>query len=384
MDAELPKGISSYEVATIRLKRLSMKRPPGWTTNRLAVTIQTDADTMVLPYDAQGDLGNRPKSGRASMSSMRSVTSVSSEAEQTADPALRPEVLDWRLEERKSLKVIAVEYRHSCFLLFRFVRRSGRLKKDVHLGMACLRLQDVPDNSTCHRVIPVYDTSDVNKACDLALDRESALMKGQADPQGESPMLDITFNLFAGISRAHRKLTKRDKRLAHVYEAWQTAQDIGGREEFLGSRDRSKQVENIWKGRNPNQGHSNDRDDGNDEGASSEDDDHETDADETTDSEASGVSGGAGQHEDAEIAERELGELEGYDEPTSAFGKWMEHNRLLGRQHKGLMQNKFMRNLKTGKDKVQRNLLGTKATAKRERRPHGADVTVEYEGISKL
>lgn len=236
MDAELPKGISSYEVATIRLKKLSMKRPPGWTTNRLAVTVKTDADTMVIPYDAQGDLGRQTSSGRASMSSMRSVASVSSAAEQTADPALRPEYLDWRLEERKSLKVIAVEYRHSCFLLFRFVRRSGRLKKDVHLGMACLRLQDVPDNSTCHRTIPVYDTSDVNKACDLALDRESALMKGQADPQGDSPMLDITFNLFAGISRAHRSLTKRDKRLAHVYEAWQSAQDIGGREEFLGSK----------------------------------------------------------------------------------------------------------------------------------------------------
>jgi len=118
-------------------------------------------------------------------------------------------------------------------------------------------------------------------------------------------------------------------------------------------------------------------------GTSSEDEAADTDDDETK-STASGASGGAGQHEDAEIAEQELGELEGYDEPTSAFGKWMEHNRLLGRQHKGLMQNKFMRNLKTGKDKVQTKVLSRKAQAKRERRPHGADIDVEEEGISKL
>lgn len=389
VDAQLPHGISSYEVATIRLNSLSLKRPPGWSTNKLSVIVETDSDSKTISYDTDAAPAKRRQSlGRKSISSTHSVASMNTVLDQASDPTLKPEILDWRLEDRGVVNALPVEYRHSCFLLFRFMRRSGRLKKDIYLGMACIRLQDIPDNSACRRTVPIYDTDDINQVCDLALNRAAALERNEEDPQKDLPMVNIGFNLFAGISRAHRKLAKRDKRLAHVYEAWQAAQDVGGREEFRGARGRTKQVENIWQGRGPQQGHSASRDvagDGSDLGShdeiSSDEDDKD---DDTSGRSADGKIANPGQYEDAEVAPADLGEMDDYDEPTSAFGKWLEHNRLLGRQHKGLMQNKLMRNLKFGKDKVQSKVLGGQARATRKKRPHGADIDMEMEGISKI
>ncbi|KAG7562247.1 hypothetical protein FFLO_02333 [Filobasidium floriforme] len=333
VDAQLPHGISSYEVATIRLNSLSMKRPPGWSTNKLSVIVETDSDSKTISYDTDAAPAKRRQSlGRKSISSTHSVASMNTVLDQASDPTLKPEILDWRLEDRGVVNALPVEYRHSCFLLFRFMRRSGRLKKDIYLGMACIRLQDIPDNSACRRTVPIYNTDDINQVCDLALNRAAALERNEEDPQKDLPMVNIGFNLFAGISRAHRKLAKRDKRLAHVYEAWQAAQDD----------------------------------------------------DDTSGRSADGKIANPGQYEDAEVAPADLGEMDDYDEPTSAFGKWLEHNRLLGRQHKGLMQNKLMRNLKFGKDKVQSKVLGGQARATRKKRPHGADIDMEMEGISKI
>lgn len=364
-----------------------MKRPPGWSTHKLAVTVHTDADTKTIAYETDAAPAKRRQSmGRRSISSTHSVVSTNTVLDKASDPTLKPDVLDWRLQDRGVVNALPVEYRHSCFLVFRFMRRSGRLKKDIYLGMACIRLQDIPDNSKCQRTVPVYETPDINKACDLTLDRVAALERNEEDPQKDLPMVDIGFNLFAGISKAHRKLAKRDKRLAHVYDAWQSAQDVGGRQEFLGASDRTKQVENIWKGRQPEQGQSADRDAGGD-GSDLGSDGSPSDEDEDDDSSQHSTEGkfdNAGQREDAEVAPTGLGEMDDYDEPTSAFGKWMEHNRLLGRQHKGLMQNKLMRNLKFGKDKVQAKVLGGEARATRKKRPHGADIDMEMEGISKL
>ena len=386
VDAQLPHGISSYEVATIRLNSFSMKRPPGWSTNKLAVIVQTDADSKTIPYDTDvTPAKRRQSSGRRSISSTHSVASTNTMPEHASDPTLKPDVLDWRLQDRGVVYAVPVEYRHSCFLVFRFMRRSGRLKKDIYLGMACIRLQEIPDNSTCQRTVPIYETPDINKACDLALDRAAAMERNEEDPQKHLPMVDVSFNLFAGISKAHRKLAKRDKRLAHVYDAWQSAQDVGGRQEFLGANDRKKEVENIWQGRQPEQGQSADRDVGGDGSDLGEDDSSsEEDDDAVSGRSADGKFDNPGQYEDAEVAPAGLGEMDDYDEPTSAFGKWMEHNRLLGRQHKGLMQNKLMRNLKFGKDKVQAKVLGGEARATRKKRPHGADIDIEMEGISKL
>jgi hypothetical protein len=374
VDAKLPSGISSYEVATIRLNRLLLQRPPGWTTYKLQVEIQTDSETRRIPYEENPV--EVPDSARLSISSRKSVGSTRSLTERSSNPTLRPDVLDWKLEDRKHCKVLAVEYRHSCFLVFRFSQRGGKLKKDSHLGLACLRLQDVRDNSVCDRMIPIYETSSINEACDLALDRTAALQREEIDPHHGRPMLHVAFNLYSGISHAHRKLTKRDPRMLHVYQAWQNAEDVGGREEVRGAKQRGKQIAHLWQGDGP-------------ELANDDDLDSESSVSDpgSSDNEFDGQADGtqeAGQHEDAEIAHRELSDADDYEEPTSAFGKWVEHNRMLSRQQKGLMQNTFMRNLQFGKDKVRQKLLSGKAVAKRAHRPHGADIDVEMEGISKI
>lgn len=215
VDAQLPQNVSGYEVATIRLEGIKGRRPSGWTTERLIVEIQSDCGTLELPYDQSIRL--RRSESRDSVSSRRSSTSLRS---QSSSRGLvldtRPENLDWLLPLPAKHRVLAVEYRHSCFLLFRFYQDNGTLQKNLPLGIAVIRLASIADNAIFEADIPIYDTADTNEAVNWALDREASLERGENDPHGHLASIHITFKLFAGISKVHRRLAKGDRRFRHV------------------------------------------------------------------------------------------------------------------------------------------------------------------------
>lgn len=374
VDALLPAGISSFEVATLKLRRIVLKRPPGWSTNRLVVAVQTDSETRYIKYDdGSRHTGSHQRS--ASTSSQHSIRSTKSNAN------VKPEYLDWALKERGYSKVMAVEYRHSCFLVLRFLRQGKTFKKDEHLGVACLRLHHIPDDSLSEMTVPVYDTADMNEACDMALDRERAIMRDEPVPFEDLPQVTVTFNLFAGVSRAHAKLAKRNVRLRHVYEAWQCVDDIGGHDPAFLTHFKRHRVQDV--GVEPEE-------ESDSHGSISSDDEDipGRDGEPARGSKKEPPTDAIAQH-DGEIGAEEdqnmqLDSDEDYGDSSNGFTRWVDHHRALGRQHKGLMQNKFVRTLKFGKDKVTHKVLSTSHKKHLQHRTHGADLNVEMEGISKI
>lgn len=211
---QLPQGISGYEVATIRLDEIDGKRPPGWTTDNLALRVQSDVAQLDIPYN--DGLGLKRSSSRMSFSSRRSSISGKSVRNSIPGEDFRPESLKWKLPDSTKHRFLAVEYRHCCFLTFQFVQETGKLKKDVTLGLAVVRLSHVKDNSTFEAEIPIYDTADINAAVGWALDREAALQRGESDPHAHLALIRVKFKLISGLSRVHGKLARRDKRFLHV------------------------------------------------------------------------------------------------------------------------------------------------------------------------
>ncbi len=220
--------------------------------------MQTDVDGTTVSFPDTGSSADK----RRSRSSLR--LSLSNLPEAPAAPTqVQHEDGDvdwWPTTEPKSL---AVQYRHSCSLLIRFIAKNGKLKKDQVIGMAVLHLSDLPDEAHKTLEIPLYETSDVNEAWELAMDyrmqhytpgQEKAAAAGTAGAGGGTDgtpsrtprtMIKLSLTLEPGISRAHRKLAKRDKRLMHVYEAWKLARDMTTEKELFDERDRSKVARGI-------------------------------------------------------------------------------------------------------------------------------------------
>lgn len=133
------------------------------------------------------------------------------------------QAVDWELP--KPLR-LAVKYRHSCSVLFSVATRHRLTPSKVH-ALAVLRLDDVPDGEETSRMIPVFDTSSVKDA----MKASSAFAASQAQPAAPPPGLPtgvrlvgfirLKFILHPGVSRAHKKLCKRDRKFRSVYMAWE-------------------------------------------------------------------------------------------------------------------------------------------------------------------
>lgn len=276
---------------------------------------------------------------------------------------------------------LAVEYRHSCSLLYKFMEKNGRLKSDTCIGMAVVRLSEVPDNEAWERTIPIYPTADLNEACERAQRRLDALRGGPGeasrDPDAGLPQLRLGLFLHAGVSQAHRKLAKRDRRMQHVYEAWQLAQDVGSRADYSAERERRAAVKSARDGGDPND----DDIDAPDHGDTGE---PLSARSSLTSPRSDSFLGDDTEDDPKSPGSRSQRSFASASSSGSRWRDWREHTQALHRHHQGVMSNKLARSIAQGKDKVQEAVQKARSRGKHAHRGRGADAEVEVEGISKL
>ncbi len=267
--------------------------------------------------------------------------------------------MDWDLETGKG--VLAVQYRHSCFALLRFYYKHGKLRKDEVLGIAALRLCNLPDNEDLDFRLPIYLTDDVNKACDLALDREVAMKDGGKDPQEDLPMVEVDLAFHAGLSRVHEKLTKADKRLQHVYEAWEMAQDLGSKASYEASRSRGNQLSQLVL-----------------------DEDQEAVNEEEGAQVENTLPPGEERAARGDFSIDHLIQAGDQEDDMSFWQKRKEKSKALHRQNKGVMQSKVFRTAKMIGDRLEEKGRKVGDAFKQTKHEHGSDLAVEMEGQSSL
>ncbi len=245
MDLQLPPNISGFELATVEVLRLSTPASfiGGANMKDLAVQLQTDVDGVTVEH-ADGLNGHTRSSSQVSMASMSSKKPRPSRhgSSSSLDLGNSSEAREWWASTPPP-RTLAVQYRHSCSLLLKFVNKPGKLKKDHTLGMSVVHLTDIVDDERVKLRVPVFETEDVNMAWERALDWREAKKRGQVN--SSQSMITITLLLRPGVARVHRRLAKRDKRLMHVYEAWRLAQDVGGEWDLKDERRRGRNVRHI-------------------------------------------------------------------------------------------------------------------------------------------
>ncbi|KAJ9118636.1 hypothetical protein QFC22_003856 [Naganishia vaughanmartiniae] len=374
LDVKLPKGISGFEVATIKMKRLVVS--PGMSTlpEKPCVEICSDVDGITFDF---GEISLEDESNQA-VSPGPSRRQASCEMSSSA-------ACDF-VVERQRKRILAVEYRHSCSLV---IRVHSKKKKTSTYGLALLRLADIADNSEVERTLPIYLTDDVNIAAESEYRRLKTLRQSGDNIQSGVPTVTIRFALYTGISRAHKKLIKKDERLRRVYQAWELARGLGVFTDFTFARERGKQVISIVYGTRsdetapgivPVSALTALSDDVGDES----DDTHASDSDQhsirTDDSGISDVSGNKKPHrQDSPRSD----DGTSFKSKQSSYRRWREESKALHRANAGIMQNGLMRTFRFTKDKVQAGLSSGKSRAKGRHRAHGAD-DFETEGISQF
>lgn len=252
-DMVLPPHISGYEVATLQIKSITSTDLGKLSDRPISVIIETEADkytlnpgdsTAVDPSRSSGTVNEisspvrrRTPSGQGVPKSPSGRSLGFNDSDDTAE-------LEWEINNPIRL---AVEYRHSCSVLISFVARK-RLQKKKTIGLALIRLSDCEDVTEVQRTVPIFGTTDPGDAV-RATQRYAKLsnhdascaknetrhvrarpsLSSQRSSGAEIPLLgfvSLTFNLQPGVSRAHKKLCKKDLRFKRVYESWEVAQDI--------------------------------------------------------------------------------------------------------------------------------------------------------------
>jgi hypothetical protein len=244
---------------------------------------------------------------------------------------------------------LAVQYRHSCSMVLSFVSKRVLKKKRVH-AVGVLPLSDVPDDEVTRRTVPIFATGSVRDAVRANAAFTSYVSNGMpalaatTTGGGTSLLPDnvrvigfvkIEFVLHPGVSRAHRKLCKRDLKFKAVYDAWEATRLL----EHPPSPEGEEESES-------------------------------SDMDLSDDEER----GGSGRDAAAAM----------HDDDTRAMLEGRSHAKALHKHNKGIFQLKIARTGKFVKDKVQARVLSTTGNANLAQRPHGADIHVEQEGVSKL
>ena len=252
-DMVLPPHISGYEVATLQINSITSTDLSKLSDRPISIMVETEADKFTLnpgdstafePSRSSGTVNEvnspvhrRTPSGRGVPKSLSGRSIAVGEHDDTAE-------LEW--EFNKPIR-LAVEYRHSCSLLISFVARK-RLKKRKTIGLALIRLSNCEDFRDVQRTVPIFGTTDAGTAVKAsqryaALSNLDAAALAQTPPRHvrarasissqrsapEVPLLgfvSLSFTLQPGVSRAHRKLCKKDLRFKRVYESWEVARDI--------------------------------------------------------------------------------------------------------------------------------------------------------------
>ncbi|CAK9786018.1 hypothetical protein CC85DRAFT_285706 [Cutaneotrichosporon oleaginosum] len=349
IDIKLPRGVSSYEACTFDIASLQTTDLSEALGKMPTLVIESEYDQAVFQppdeegyvEDDEGDGGSRP----------RSSTITSTNTKRLSDrPYTMPHAdgatVEWELPQPVRL---AVQYRHSCSMVLSFVTRRVLKKKRVH-AVGVLPLANVPDDELTRRTVPIFATASVRDAVRAnvafteyvsmgmpALAATTTLGGSSVLPENVRVIgfVKIEFVLHPGVSRAHRKLCKRDLKFKAVYDAWEA----------------TRLLENPASPSDDGESESSDL------GLSDDNDDEK----------ASGKEAAAAMR----------------DDDTRAMLHGRSHAKALHKHNKGIFQLKIARTGKFVKDKVQARVLSTTGT-NLSQRPHGADVHVEKEGVSKL
>jgi hypothetical protein len=286
IDIVLPPLVSGYEIATLQITSLTSTDLSKLSDRPISIMLETEADKYTLnpgenastnPSDESSSVVHkRQPSGQTGPSTPRSMrSSIGFDLENANE-------LDWEISSPIGL---AVEYRHSCSLIISFVAR-GRLKKKKTVALALIRLSDCEDSNDVNRTVPIFGTADVglavrashryatmseNDAASIRQERGHVRARASFSSQRSAPdipllgFVSVGFVLHPGVSRAHRKLCKKDLRFKKVYEAWEVSQDIEQGMDKVVSGDNIRQRKDaLLQGQR-------DDDDDDDDGASSDD-----------------------------------------------------------------------------------------------------------------
>jgi hypothetical protein len=229
IDIDLPPRVSGYEVATLEITSIVATDLAKGYERGMSVVLETETDRFTLSSGDSNDIRN----GRSSISASEPDTPTP-KAFSFDDQA----ELEWEIDRPIRL---AVEYRHSCSFLVSFVVKGGVLKKKRVLGLASLRLSECADEEEVTRSLPIFATASVQEATSASRifelmqmgDNGEFASKPRSKPDEEVVartklvgFVSITVKLRPGVSRAHRKLAKRDLRFKHVYEAWEAEREF--------------------------------------------------------------------------------------------------------------------------------------------------------------
>lgn len=350
VDIKLPRGVSSFEACTFDLTRLHTSDFVETLGKMPSMVIESEYDCAILqPPDEGGYEEDDEGEGRPRSSTVTSISAKRLSDRLYNMPLADSAPVEWQLPHPIRL---AVQYRHSCSMVLSFVTRRVLKKKRVH-ALAVLTLTDVPDDEVTHCTVPVFATGhvrDAMRANAAFMEYVTADMPALASTTtagGSSVLPDnvkivgfvkIEFVLHPGVSRAHRKLCKRDLKFKAVYDAWEATRLL----------------------EHPSQ-------------------DGEEEASETTSD--------LGLSDDDEKEERASGKEAAAamrNDDTRAMLEGRGHSKALHKHNKGIFQLKIARTGKFVKDKVQARVLSTTGNTNLAQRPHGSDIHVEQEGVSKV
>lgn len=293
IDIVLPPRISGYEIATLEIESLTSTDLSKLSDRPISIVLETEADKYTLH---SGENGSASRMDDVISESSSTVHKRNASAQfLPGTPRSKHSSVGFDLENSNELEWdistpigLAVEYRHSCSLIISFVTR-GRLKKKT-VGLALIRLSDCEESSNVNRTVPVFGTADVGLAVRAShkyatmSDSDTASVRqerGHVEARDsfssqksapEIPLLgfvSVGFIMHPGVSRAHRKLCKKDLRFKRVYEAWQVSQDIEQGLDMVVPGDNVRQTKDALL-----QGHRDDDDD--EDGVSSDDSEDST------------------------------------------------------------------------------------------------------------
>ncbi|BEJ11357.1 hypothetical protein CspHIS471_0107790 [Cutaneotrichosporon sp. HIS471] len=336
LDIKLPRGLSSFDVCTFAMTRLQTTDFEEAVGKMPSMVIESEYDRVILqgPAEEAGYHEDDEGNGRPRGGTVTSVTAKRLSDRPFTMPRVQDAALPWELPSPVRL---AVQYRHSCSLVLSLVTRRVLQKNRVH-ALAVLSLTGVPDDEVTRRTVPVFATASVEDAM-----RANAAYVANAAVASATPpdlpeyvqaigFIKVEFALHPGVSRAHRKLGKRNLKFKAVYDAWEATRLLQHPHEKEDEASESSDVEL------------------------------------STDEVASGK-------ESAEAMR---------NDDVRALREGSSHVKALHKNNKGIFQLKIARTGKFVKDKVQARVLSTTRKTNLAQRPHGADVHVEEEGVSKL
>lgn len=210
--------------------------------------METESDRFIIQTAGSGDDEN--SQSRVSLESIDTPGTPRS----LVDLADATQVA-WEIDKPIRL---AVEYRHSSSVVISFITRSKVVKKKKVLAIALVRLDKCQDGELCSYTVPVFETSEVKDAIKgniewlrgssvpstPSLQRKSSSSRRISRGSDARVIGYISLDLVVhpGISRAHKKIGKKDLRFARVYEAWESYRDVVNR------RAATRQDKMIWSG----------------------------------------------------------------------------------------------------------------------------------------